>query len=82
MILNERGYYEAFALSHSFGMQEIKNPESHGDRDMWSGGYTKGTNYTDLQSVNYFSNGRFLNATLWLASFNPKPPTDRIPHFG
>jgi hypothetical protein len=72
----------AIAYSPSFGMQEIKKPPRHWV-DMWRGKYsTNGADYTDLRSVNYFSNGRFFNATLWLSSFNPKPPTDRTVNYG
>jgi hypothetical protein len=32
--------------------------------------------YIDIKSVNYFSDGRTLNATIWLADFQPIPPPD------
>src|SRR5215212_12074044 len=34
---------------------------------------SSGPDYTDIQSVSYFSNGTCLNATLWLADFLTSP---------
>lgn len=34
--------------------------------DFWRGKVTEGPSYTDIQSVNYFSDGGFLNATFWI----------------
>jgi hypothetical protein len=68
--------------SPSFGMQEIENIP-HNWIDVWRGiSSIKGSNYTDIRSINYFSNGRFLNATLWLDDFNPSPSTDRRVNYG
>lgn len=68
--------------SPSFGMQEIE-VVPHNWIDIWRGLYSsKGSNYTDLRTVNYNSNGKHLNATLWLDAFNPSPPTDREINYG
>jgi hypothetical protein len=65
----------AFASSSPpFQRQELKLG-SGSWFDMMRGESTRGgTSYTDIQSVSYFSNGRHLNATIWLADFviNPK----------
>jgi hypothetical protein len=73
--------YNAFATSPSFGLRDIINTP-HTWIDVWRGRPAHGANYTDLQDINYYSDGRFLNATLWLASFNPTPPTDRRVNYG
>ena len=55
-----------FALSPVFGRQEIVNPWYHW-ANMQSGEETNiGPEYTDIHSVTYSSDGRFLNSTLWL----------------
>lgn len=64
----------AFASSSPFPREE-RNFGSGSWIDMMSGESTRdGKNYIDIQSVSYFSNGRYLNATIWLADFivNPK----------
>jgi hypothetical protein len=63
--------HHAFATSPSFSYKEIRNEpyswidvHKHRLRD-------DGDHYTELLNVNYFSDGKTLNATLWLAaSFN------------
>lgn len=68
--------------SPSFGMQEIENTP-HNWIDVWRGiPSNKGSNFTDIRSINYFSDGRFLNVTLWLDGFSPHPPTDRRVNYG
>jgi hypothetical protein len=64
----------AFASSSpSFERQEL-TLGSGSWFDMASGKSTRnGTNYIDIQSVSYFSNGRHLNATLWLPDFKISP---------
>ena len=64
---------EIFASS-PFSLSEIKDKQSDWI-DIQNGNYTnKGSNYTDIRAVNYFSNGITLNATVWLASpFVDKP---------
>jgi hypothetical protein len=73
-----------FALSPAFGRQEIANPWYHWN-DMQSGEETNlGPEYTNIHSVTYSSDGRFLNSTLWfpslsgLTSSNGKPSADVI----
>jgi hypothetical protein len=61
-------YQDAVALSPSFGLQEITN-----EKDQWVQTYGNNasglkSNYTDLLAVNYLSNGKSLNSTIWLAS--------------
>src|SRR5918912_1371577 len=59
--------------SPSFQRQEV----TLGSRDWLSGLSGKpvnnGPDYTDIQSVSYSSNGKYLNATLWLANFTKNP---------
>ena len=38
----------------------------------------KGSNYIDINSVTYSSDGRFLNATLWPSSFTEKPARNEV----
>src|SRR5690349_4784465 len=69
-------------LSPFFGLQDIR-VQPHNWIDVYNEKYVNnGANYTDLQDISYYSDGRFLNATLWLASFNPTPPTDRNVNYG
>jgi hypothetical protein len=57
------------ALSPSFGQQEISNPRYHWT-NMQTGKETgTGPEYTNIHSVTYSSDGRFLNATLWHSQF-------------
>ena len=50
---------------------------------MWRGRSTNiGDKVTDIQVVNYYSDGRFLNATLWLGKFNKLGPSDRRLNYG
>jgi len=56
------------ALSPSFELQELVNKNHHwvqtyGNNDI----YLK-SNYTDIQSVDYISDGKTLNTTIWLVS--------------
>jgi hypothetical protein len=56
--------------SPSFGRQEVANTISQWT-DMYTGRlFHKGPQYTNITSVTYSSDGRFLNATLWLSSLN------------
>ena len=73
----------AFASSSpSFQRQELKLG-SGSWFDMISGESIRtGTNYIDIQSVSYFSNGRHLNATLWLANFNVSPNDYELVDYG
>ena len=70
--------HDAFGASPSFSRQEV-----FGHRTNWFDMYnnrpvTDGTNYSyiDIKSVIYFSDGRTLNATMWLDDFQRTPPTD------
>ena len=57
---------KAFALSPSFSRQEIKDrPLDWRDIDRQKT-TDEGNPFTDIRRVNYFSDGNFLNATLWL----------------
>jgi hypothetical protein len=73
----------AFASSSpSFQRQEL-TLGSGSWFDMISGKSTRGgTNYIDIQSVSYFSNGRDLNATLWLADFIVSPNDYELVDYG
>lgn len=59
---------KAYALSPSFGLQEIINENRHWVQTYGNSDADLKSNYTDLLAVNYISDGKFLNATLWLAS--------------
>jgi uncharacterized membrane protein YuzA (DUF378 family) len=55
-----------FALSPSFPRQEIKDiPLDWRDIDKQKP-TDEGSQFTDIRRVNYFSDGKYLNATLWL----------------
>ena len=70
------------ALSPSFGRQEISNPWSHWTNMQIGNETGTGPEYTNIHSVTYSSDGRFLNATMWfpsltgLTSFHGKPSAD------
>ena len=68
--------HNALAIPPSFPRQEVL-----GNIENWFDMYnnrpvTNGPNYTDIKSVNYFSNGKSLNATIWLDDFKPIPPAE------
>jgi hypothetical protein len=68
--------------SPSFERQEL-TLDSGSWFDMISGKSTGGgTNYIDIRSVSYFSNGRHLNATLWLADFTISPNDYELVDYG
>jgi hypothetical protein len=72
----------AFASSPSFPREELTFP-SGSWFDTLSGESTRnGTNYIDIQSVSYFSNGRHLNATIWLADFLVSPKDYELVNYG
>jgi hypothetical protein len=83
IIFYEGIYQKVFATSSPpFSRQEIDDRKSDW-LDVWRGRTTTvGAKYTDIQVVNYYSDGRFLNATLWLDKFNEKGPTDRKLNYG
>lgn len=55
-----------------FARQEIKDDSSDWI-SLSTGNGTKGVNETDIKSVIYYSDGRFLYTTLWLSSFDNSP---------
>jgi hypothetical protein len=61
-------FYKAAALSPSFGLQEIINKNRHWIQTYGNSDAHLKSNYTDILAVNYISDGKFLNATIWLAS--------------
>jgi hypothetical protein len=72
--------HHAFATSPSFSYKEIRNePYSWIDVHKHGGRRDDGYAYTELLGVNYFSNGKTLNATLWLGAppFNSNISHDR-----
>jgi hypothetical protein len=72
----------ASSSSPSFSLQEIDDNKSDWI-DVWRGrSTTGGDKFTDIQVVNYYSDGRFLNATLWLDKFNGTGPSDRELNYG
>ena len=61
-------FHKAIASSPSFELRQLIN-ENH----RWVQTYGKSaahlkSNYTDIQAVDYVSNGKTLNATFWLTS--------------
>jgi hypothetical protein len=65
-------YYdiEVFAVSPSFPRQEVEPISITDKRNDYN---LTAHNYVDIQSVNYLSDGNFLNATIWLDSFENLP---------
>jgi hypothetical protein len=61
-------YTEAVAFSPPFGLQEITNENRHWIQTYGSNDPHLRSNYTDMLAVNYISDGKDLNATIWSAS--------------
>jgi hypothetical protein len=61
-------YREALAFSPPFGLQEITNENRHWIQTYGNSDPHLRSNYTDMLAVNYISDGKDLNATIWLAS--------------
>jgi hypothetical protein len=65
----DKSSFEVFGnvtSSPSFSLQEIADP-SYDWVDFWRGKPNNtGPSYLDIQYVNYYSNGKSLNATIWL----------------
>jgi hypothetical protein len=61
-------YEEAIASSPAFELQEITNENRHWVQTYGNSEANLKSNYTDIQAVNYISDGKNLNATIWLAS--------------
>ena len=59
---------EAVASSPSFGLQEIINENNSWVQTYGNTDSGLKSNYTDILAVNYLSNGKSLNSTIWLAS--------------
>src|SRR5215213_1325720 len=74
---------DAFAsYSPSFQRQEL-TLGSGSWFNVTGGSSTRGgPNYIDIQSVSYLSNGRNLNATLWLADFTSSPNEYELVDYG
>lgn len=66
LILNP--IHKTMALSPSFELQEIINQNHHWVQTYGNSDAHLKTNYTDILAVDYISNRKNLNATLWLAS--------------
>lgn len=68
----------ALAAAPSFSRQEVLGHSGNWFDQFKGRPVTNGTNYSfiDIKSVNYFSDGKTLNATIWLADFQPIPPPD------
>lgn len=56
------------AESPSFGLQELINENHHWVQTYGNSNEHLKSSYTDILAVNYFSDGKFLNSTFWLAS--------------
>ena len=56
------------ALSPSFELQEMTNKDHNWVQTYGNSDAHLKSNYTDILAVDYFSNGRTLNSTMWLAS--------------
>jgi hypothetical protein len=72
---------KAFGISPSFVRQEIRD----GSQDWWDHEkeeFTNVNNYSDISAVSYFSNGEFLNATIFTNSTFVKEPSNVMPSYG
>ena len=59
---------EAVASSPAFELQEITNENPHWVQTYGTSDAHLKSNYTDIKAVNYLSDGKTLNSTIWLAS--------------
>jgi hypothetical protein len=59
---------EAVASSPAFELQEITNENPHWVQTYGTSDPHLKSNYTDIKAVNYISDGKTLNTTIWLAS--------------
>jgi hypothetical protein len=66
LILNP--FHKTMALSPSFELQELINENRHWVQTYGNNDAHLKSNYTDILSVDYISNGKALNATFWLDS--------------
>ena len=74
---------DTFATSSpSFLRQEIP-PSSENFFDVFKGEITpNGPDYVDVQSVSYSSDGKYLNATIWLRNFTSSPSDHEYVNYG
>ena len=61
-------YQEAVASSSAFELQEITNENRQWVQTYGNNDDNLKSNYTDVLAVNYISDGKDLNVTMWLAS--------------
>jgi hypothetical protein len=61
-------YEEAAASSSAFELQEITNENRQWVQTYGNNDDNLKSNYTDVLAVNYMSDGKNLNVTMWLAS--------------
>lgn len=61
-------YQEAVASSSAFELQEITNENRQWVQTYGNNDDNLKSNYTDVLAVNYMSDGKNLNVTMWLAS--------------
>jgi len=74
---------EAFASSSpSFQRQELTLGSGNWFDMFRNKSTSSGPDYIDIESVSYFSNGRHLNATLWLANFTMAPTDHEDVNYG
>jgi hypothetical protein len=74
--------HEALATSTPFPLQEMIVKPHNWVNILNKTHSSQGDKYSDISTISYFSDGRTLNATLWLASFNPTPTRDKIVNYG
>lgn len=61
-------YEEAVASSSAFELQEITDENRQWVQTYGNNDENLKCNYTDILAVNYISDGKYLNVTMWLAS--------------
>jgi hypothetical protein len=68
----EKSFYNiSMAISPSFELQEITNENHHWVQTYGNSDKHLKSSYTDILAVDYISDGKTLNATIWLASGFP-----------
>jgi hypothetical protein len=70
ILLNLMPQANVFAQSPPFIRQEVRNPPNWTDMVIPRQQIKNGPAYTEINSVTYSSNGKFLNSTLWLKNLN------------
>jgi hypothetical protein len=77
--VSSTGEQKGESPSPAFDRQEVKDLENNDLLNMASGGKEgNGSSYVNIRSVTYSSDGSYLNATLWLASFNKIPSREKV----